>query len=145
MWIVNFFRECRAWRIVKRTFDDNRKEFEKMGLKRDWFGRIYKVINRDPSITLGTQEDEILLSNELRDISDFLVKMNIMDILAYELIPQENSDENSFENAYLVKLTPAWNLDRQYVTFGSSFFLLLLTGGFVTGLVYLIKYLTVVF
>ena len=61
MWIVNYFREWKAWREVKKVYKENQKDFEKIGLKSDWFGRLYKVINRDPKIPLGTQEDEILL------------------------------------------------------------------------------------
>lgn len=139
MWLINYIREFKVWREVKKVYKENQKDFEKMGIKSDWFGRLYKVINRDPKIPLGTEEDEILLSKELKDISEFLVKMNIMDILAYELIPQEQSDDETFENAYLVKLTPAWDLTKQYVSFKSSFFLLLFTCGIITCIYYLIR------
>lgn len=139
MWLINYFREFKVWREVKKVYEENQKDFEKMGIKSDWFGRLYKVINRDPKIPLGTEEDEILLSKELKDISEFLVKMNIMDILAYELIPQEQSDDETFENAYLIKLTPAWDLTKQYVSFKSSFLLLLFTCGIITCVYYLIR------
>jgi hypothetical protein len=88
---------------------------------------LYKVINRDASIPLGSDEDEELLMKELDEIKDVLIKTNVMDILAYELIPQEDGDENSFENGYLVTLTPAWDIAKQYVTLKSSFFLGLTT------------------
>ena len=141
MWIVNYFREWKAWREVKKVYKENQKDFEKIGLKSDWFGRLYKVINRDPKIPLGTQEDEILLQKELKEISDFLIKMNIMDILAYELIPQEQSDDKTFENAYLIKLTPAWDLSKQYVSFKSTFLLIFSTSIIITGLYYLINFI----
>ena len=134
MWIVNYFREWKVWRTVKKVYKENQTEFDKMGIKSDWFGRLYKVINRDPSIALGTHEDEILLQKELKQISDFLVKMNIMDLLAYELLPQEQSGEDYFENAYLVKLTPAYRMDKQYVSFKSSFWLLFTIGVITTGI-----------
>lgn len=139
MWLVNYIREWKAWRTVKKVYNENKKEFEKIGIKSDWFGRLYKVINRDPAIQLGTIKDEELLTSELREISEFLVKMNIMDILAYDLIPLEDSDNDSFENAYLIKLTPAWDLSRQYVSFKTTFWLMLSTGGIITILIYLIK------
>lgn len=141
MWLVNYFREWKAWRIVKKVYKENKKEFDNIGIKCDWFGRLYKVINRDPSIQLGTIKDEELLTNELKEISDFLIKMNIMDILAYELTPLESSDEKSFENAYLVTLTPAWDLSKQYVSFKSTFWLLFTIGIIVTGLYFLITLL----
>ena len=67
--------------------------------------------------------------------------MNIMDILAYELIPQEQSDDKTFENAYLIKLTPAWDLSKQYVSFKSTFWLIFSTSIIITGLYYLINFI----
>lgn len=139
MWLVNYFRECKAWREVKKVYKSNRKEFEKVGLKCDYFGRLYKVINRDPTIHLGTPEDSELLSQELKELSEFLIKMNLIDILAYELIPLEDGDDKSFENAYLITLTPAWDLNRQYVSFGSTSCLLLVTASLLTGIYFLIS------
>ena len=141
MWLVNYFREWKAWRIVKKVYKSNQKEFEKMGIKSDWFGRLYKVINRDPSIQLGTIKDEELLTDELREVSEFLIKMNVMDILAYELIPLEDADEESFENAYLIKLTPAWDLSKQYVSFKTSFWLLVGVCSIISLIIYLITIL----
>lgn len=140
MWIVNYFREFRAWREVRKVYKQNKKEFEKLNLRSDWFGRIFKVINRDPSIRLGTPEDSELLTMELKEISNFLIKMNLMDILAYELTPLEQSDEKTFENAYLVTLTPAWDLSRQYVSLTSTSCLILTVCSILTGLYFLISH-----
>ena len=125
MWLKNFYNELKAWHIIRKVYKENKSEFEKIGLKKDWFGRLWLVINRDPKIPLGSAEDEELLGNELHIISDFLIKMNIMDILAYELIPLEKHDEETYENAYLIKLTPAWNLTKQYVNKWSISFIVL--------------------
>lgn len=141
MWLVNYFREWKVWRIVKKVYDSNRSEFEKVGLKRDWFGRIYKVINRDPDIPLGTIKDEELLVGELKEISDVLVKTNTMDILAYELKPLEKNHGDTFENAYLVTLTPAYRMDTQYVTFSSTVMLILIGICILCGLGYLLMWL----
>ncbi|MCM1218246.1 MAG: hypothetical protein NC548_27485 [Lachnospiraceae bacterium] len=139
MWLVNYFREWKAWRIVKKVYNNNKKDFDKIGIRSDWFGRLYKVINRDPSIQLGSIKDEELLSVELREISEFLVRQNIMDILAYELTPLEDGDNDSFENAYLITLTPAWDLTRQYVSVKTTFWLGLITCSILTALGYLIS------
>lgn len=127
MWLKNYINELKAWSIMRSVYKENKSEFDKVGLKSDWFGRLWKVINRDSSIALGSSEDEILLSKEMQEISDVLIKTNVMDMLAYELIPLESRDEkeNTFENSYLIKLTPAWNLDRQYVTMKSTLSLIL--------------------
>src|SRR5574344_1152535 len=141
MWIKNFIRECKVWNEIRKVYKKNKEEFLNMGLKMDLFGHIYKVINRDASIPLGTADDEILLRKELNDIQEFLVKQNIVDILAYELKPQEETyvnenGEEVYENAYLVLFTPAYRLDKQYVTIKNililTFFLLLIVGGIIS-------------
>jgi hypothetical protein len=121
MWIVNFFKELRVWRTIRKVCKENKQFIENAGLKYDWLGHIYTVINRDPNIKLGSDEDRILLMRELQDIQNSLVKLNIIDLLAYELIPleySERSDDGSeeiFENSYLVKFTPAEDVSKQYV------------------------------
>ncbi len=147
MWLKNFIRECKVWREIKKVYKKNESGFLKLGLKMDWVGRIYKVINRDAKIPLGTPEDEILLRKELNEIQEFLVKENIIDILAYELNPQEEVyvDENgveTYENGYLIKFTPAYRLDKQYLTLKNVILLALTTIGLVSGIVImLIKWL----
>lgn len=141
MWIVNFVNELKAWHIVRREYKKNKTLFESIGLKSDWGGKLYKVINRDPSITLGTGEDEVYLRKELSEISAVLIKCNIYDILAYELKPLEeerqiDATHIEYEHGYLITLTPAWNLDRQYVTFWSIIFVTLFFAALIGGLVY---------
>ena len=115
--------------------------FESIGLNSNWFGKLDKVINRDPSIELSSGEDEVYLRKELSEISAVLIKCNIYDILAYELKPLEDErqiDEThiEYEHGYLITLTPAWNLDRQYVTFWSIAFVILFFTALIGGLVY---------
>lgn len=138
MWLINYIKEWKTWREVKKVYKQNKSKFDEVGLKSDWFGRLYKVINRDPEIPLGSMEDEVLLKKELDDINSFLISQNIVDILAFELIPQEESGDNYFENAYLIKLTPAWDITKQYVSFKSTFWLLFISGLIITGLYFLL-------
>lgn len=127
MWISKFFRELKVWRTIRKVCKDNKQFIEKSGLKYDWLGHIYTVINRDPSIKLGSDEDRLLLMKELEDIQTTLVKLNIIDLLAYELIPLESTEisddgsEEIFENSYLVKFTPAEDVSKQYVKPWSCF------------------------
>lgn len=146
-YIKNFFLEAKAWRIVNRVYKKNKADFDKISLKKDYFGKLYKVINRDPDIELGSGEDEIYLRKELSEIWQVLVKHNIVDILAYELKPLEevrqiDETHEEYEHAYLVTFTPAWNLDKQYVTLKSVIFMTLFLGGLIFGLVWgIVKYL----
>ena len=141
MFLKNFFNELKAWFIVRREYKNNKILFESIGLKSNWFGKLYKVINRDPSIELSSGEDEVYLRKELSEISAVLIKCNIYDILAYELKPLEDErqiDEThiEYEHGYLITLTPAWNLDRQYVTFWSIIFVTLFFVALIGGMVY---------
>ena len=128
MWITNFFKELKVWRTIRKVCKENEQFLESVGLKYDWLGHIYTVINRDPNIQLGSDEDRILLMKELNDIQNALVKLNIVDLLAYELIPLESSEisddgsEEIFENGYLIKFTPAEDVSKQYVKPWSCFF-----------------------
>ena len=122
MWIAKFFKELKVWRIIRKVCKENEQFLENAGLKYDWLGHIYTVINRDPNIRLGSDEDRLLLMKELNDIQNTLIKLNIIDLLAYELLPIESSEisddgsEEVFENSYLVKFTPAEDVSKQYVT-----------------------------
>ena len=151
MWIKNFFNELKAWRIVNKVYKKNKADFDKIGLKKDWFGRLYCVINRDTDIVLGDEMDEALLHKELAEIWSVLVKLNLVDILAYELKPLEevtkiDDTHEEYEHGYLITLTPAWNLNKQYVTLKSLFFVIVgfvaLIGGIVWSVIkYLIPYI----
>ena len=128
MWIVNFFKELRVWRTIRKVCKENKQFIENAGLKYDWLGHIYTVINREPNIKLGSDEDRQLLMRELHGIQNTLMKLNIIDLLAYELIPLESSEisddgsEEIFENSYLIKFTPAEDVSKQYVKPLSCFF-----------------------
>ena len=140
-YIKNFFLELKAWRIVNKVYKENKADFDKIGLKKDYFGRLYRVINRSTDIVLGDEMDEALLHKETTEIWSVLVTHNIADILAYELKPLEDErqiDEThiEYEHGYLITLTPAWNLDRQYVTFWSIIFVTLFFATLIGGMIY---------
>lgn len=141
MWIKNFFNELKAWRIINKVYKNNKLDFNAIGLKKDYFGKLYKVINRDVLIELGSDEDQIYLRKELSEIWAVLVKLNLVDILAYELKPLEevtkiDDTHEEYEHGYLITLTPAWNLDKQYVTFRSVIFVILFFTALIGGLIY---------
>lgn len=141
-WFKNFFNECKAWRIVRKEYKKYEQEFLSAGLKSDWFGKMYRVVNRDPEIELGSGEDEVYLRKELAEIWQVLVKHNLVDILAYELKPleEETTLEDGktieYEHGYLITFTPAWRLDKQYVTIKSVIFVILFYAALLAGIIY---------
>lgn len=141
MWLKNFFKELKAWRVVKQVYKENKNDFEKLHIHCDWFGRLYVVINRDTEVALGSDEDKVYLQNDLSKIWNLMVVHNIADILAYDLKPLENEQKLDdgkieYEHGYLVILTPAWNMDKQYVTWKSVLSLIVLTAGIIFGIIY---------
>lgn len=146
-WFRDFYNECKAWHIVRKEYKKYEKEFLAVGLKSDWFGKLYRVINRDPNIALESGEDEVYLRKELAEIWQVLVKHNLVDILAYELKPLNEEQEREdgmieYEHGYLIVFTPAWKLDKQYVTVRSVIFVTLFNITLLGGSIYLIvKYL----
>lgn len=140
MWIKNFFNELKVWKEVRKVYKENKDEFLRVGLKMDWVGHIYKVINRDIKIALGTNEDELLLREELKEIQNILIKENLIDILAYDLKPLEEDNGDTYEHAYLITFTPAYRLDKQYVSLKSISILTLITLGIIGAISTLILY-----
>lgn len=141
MFLKHFFNELKAWHIVRKEYRKNKALFDSVGLKKDWFGKLYRVINREPEIELGSGEDEVYLRKELAEIWAVMVKLNLADILAYELKPLEEvtplgDGTEEFEHGYLITLTPAWRLDRQYVTFKSVILVTLFFAVVIAGLVF---------
>lgn len=142
MWIAKFFKELKVWRTIRKVCRENKQFLESRGLKSDWLGHIYTVINRDPNIKLGTDEDRFLLTKELKDIQETLMKLNIIDLLAYELVPLESSEisedgsEEIFENSYLIKFTPADDVSKQYVKPWSCFCVFVLIPILIVGVVF---------
>ena len=102
---------------------------------------IYHKQNpRDIKIALGTNEDELLLREELKEIQNILIKENLIDILAYDLKPLEEDNGDTYEHAYLITFTPAYRLDKQYVSLKSISILTLITLGIIGGISTLILY-----
>lgn len=141
MWLKNFFKELKAWHIVKQVYKENKKAFEKLHIHCDWFGRLYVVINRDTEVELGSDEDKVYLQNDLSKIWNLMVTLNIADILAYDLKPLDDErklDDGKieYEHGYLIVLTPAWNMSKQYVTWKSVLLLIVLVAGIISGGIY---------
>lgn len=145
--LKGFFLELKAYWIVRREYRRHKEMFKSVGLKMDWFGRLWRVINRDPDVAeLGSDADRVYLQNDLAQITQVLVEYNIADIVSLEIIPLEevndiDGETEEFENAHLVILTPMWMSDRQYVTGWSVFWVCLLFAIIISAIVLAVKFL----
>lgn len=143
MWIKNFVNELKAWIIVRRVYNENKDDFEKMKVHMDWGGKLYTVINRDTEIELGSEEDRVYFENDLAKLWQLCIKHNIADIVSFQWKPLEDEwavDDNhiEYEHGYLIIITPTWNSKKQYVNWKSLLFIFLTICAIISGIVYTI-------
>jgi hypothetical protein len=99
----NFIRE--AWIMYKygKAVKSIQPELEKQGLRVDWLGRVYTVINLEEEYRNQPEMmQQSIVFKELKPVSDILLKYGLSD-LAYPLI--EKIDDNR-AIAFLVVLYP---------------------------------------
>ena len=85
--------------IIKKESIDS-KDWIKFKLRRDWFGRIYTVINLPPEVTQSRDfPDEArpaFVFEEIRPINEYLTKLNLHELIAPLLQPIEETKGDSF-------------------------------------------------
>jgi len=99
----NFFRE--AWLLYqyRKAVKEIQPELEKQGLRIDWLGRVYTVINLPEEYKNQPEMmQQSIVFKELKPTSDILMKYGLSD-LAYPLI-QKIDDNKAI--AFLVVLYP---------------------------------------
>lgn len=101
----NFFLEFRLWFNFQTTSKRNKKELEDNGLRVDWIGRVYGVVNV-PDEVLGAAE-EIQQAYVLKQLGQFSTVMNKLKISSV-VYPQIQEIQGT--GAYLVIFWPI--LDR---------------------------------
>ena len=83
---VDLFKEIRIWRIFKRTATSNVELLNKAGLRVDWIGRVYTVVNLPEEVQGASQE--IQQAYVLQKISEFgqtMMRIGLGDIVYPEI------------------------------------------------------------
>lgn len=133
MYWINFFREYRIWRTVKRVALKNPNLLEENNLRVDWVGRLYTVINLPDEIIQNPYLEETYVIQQLREYDKVLITLGLADIIYPEFSKIEG------ESAYLLILYP----ESDYLNWSRFIFNFFITLGSVIGLYFLAQFIWV--
>jgi hypothetical protein len=100
MYWINFFREIKIWRVVRRVARKNENLLKENNLRVDWVGRMYTVINLPDEIIENPYLEETYVISQLREYDKILISLGLADIVYPEFSKIEG------EAAYLLILYP---------------------------------------
>jgi hypothetical protein len=101
--LFKVIKEIRLYReylstIKKESFDS--PEWSKLRLRKDWFGRIFTVVNLPPEVTQSPDFPKYarpsFVFDQIRPINDYLTKMSLQELLAPLINPIKGTDEESY-------------------------------------------------
>jgi hypothetical protein len=85
--------------ITKKESIDS-PEWNKLKLRRDWFGRIYTVVNLPPEVTQSRdfpiEARPAWVFEEIRPVNEYLTRLNLQEIIAPLLRPLPEANGDSF-------------------------------------------------
>jgi hypothetical protein len=94
---IMLFREYLG--VIKKESLDS-PEWSKLRLRKDWFGRIYTVVNLPPEVTKSPDFPKYarpsFVFEQIRPINDYLTKLSLQELISPILNPIEGTDEESF-------------------------------------------------
>ena len=129
-----FFFVKEAWLLIKcyRAVKSIEPELYEQGLRIDWIGRIYAVINLEGD-ELNQPEllQQSIVIQSLSPISQILVKYGLSDVMFPDIRKVEGTD------SYLVILYP----ETDYVDPGAVITSILVTSAYITGIWAAIKFI----
>ena len=119
----NFFREALLLYKYRKAVKEIQPELEKQGLRIDWLGRVYTVINLPEEYKNQPEMmQQSIVFKELKPTSDILMRYGLSD-LAYPLIEKINDNQAI---AFLVVLYPETDYFNFWRTLWNSLFLYIL-------------------
>jgi hypothetical protein len=79
-------------------------QWGKYKLRKDWFGRIYTVVNLPPEVTQSRDFPEearpAFVFEEIRPVNEYLTKLNLHELIAPLLQPIKETNGDSFLVVY---------------------------------------------
>jgi hypothetical protein len=112
MWlaILNFFKVYRDVKVYRDYLGVIKKEYSKSpiwtrkGMRIDWFGRIYTVVNLPPEVIfsadLPKEARPSFVMNEIKPINDYLKTINVEEIITLWIEPIKETNEESYLVVY---------------------------------------------
>jgi hypothetical protein len=112
MWlaILKFFKvykDVKVYRdylkIIKKEFN-NSPIWTRKGLRIDWFGRIYTVVNLPPEVLfsadLPREARPSFVVNEIKPINEYFKTINIVELITLWIDPVKGTNEESYLVVY---------------------------------------------
>lgn len=85
--------------VIKKEYQ-NSPEWSRLKLRKDWFGRIYTVVNLPPEVTKSPDFPKYarpsFVFDQIRPINDYLTKLSLHELVAPSINPIKETDEESF-------------------------------------------------
>ncbi len=89
--------------VIKKESLDS-PEWGKLRLRRDWFGRIYTVINLPPEVTQSPDFPKYarpsFVFDKTKPINEYLTKLSFQELLTPLINPVKGTDEESYLVVY---------------------------------------------
>ena len=113
--ILKFFDVWKDFKIYRDYLKIIKKEsmnspvWSRKNLRRDWFGRVYTVVNLPPEIIFSTdlpkESRPSFVMNEIKPINDYMKSLNLEEILTLgiEEIKETNSESYLVVYQYLFR------------------------------------------
>jgi|688.fasta_scaffold322791_3 hypothetical protein len=100
MYWIKLIKEIRIWWLARKVALANQSELEEFGVRVDWVGRLYTVINLPEEVASQPYSEQPYVLSQLRKYDEILLRLQLSDVLypEFEKIPGES--------AYLLVLTP---------------------------------------
>jgi hypothetical protein len=90
-------------KIIKKEFN-NSPIWTRKGLRIDWFGRIYTVVNLPPEVLfsadLPKEARPSFVINEIKPINEYFKSINIVELITLWIDPVKGTNEESYLVVY---------------------------------------------
>jgi hypothetical protein len=90
-------------KIIKKEFN-NSPIWTRKGLRIDWFGRIYTVVNLPPEVLfsadLPKEARPSFVINEIKPINEYFNTINIVELITLWIDPVKGTNEESYLVVY---------------------------------------------
>ena len=112
MWlaILKFFKVYKDIRVYRYYLNIIKKELEnspiwtRKGMRIDWFGRIYTVVNLPPEVLfsadLPKEARPSFVMNEIKPINEYFKTINIEELITLWIEPIKGTNEESYLVVY---------------------------------------------
>jgi len=118
MYFINLFKELRKWYLLYKLGKKHEKMLNENGIRRDYIGRLYSVINLPEEVANHPYQREPYVLEHLREYDQILLKAQLTELVYPEISAIPESD------AYLLVL----DAGKEYISLSKFLFNILIYG-----------------